>query len=153
MKLLELQQKQMDYQRYASNVADGTVSLNDLLDCPASMFNRMSVFMVYSNQAAMAGAQQKFGQTMALAQGQGIFANMQAQQQQQYQQAMFKSLYDQERENFSKVEQKILNNEDTKIQQQIAQIQTQLTMLDAEEKSVSEAESKAAENSAPKYVA
>lgn len=153
MKLLELQQRQLELQSYASSIADSTVSLNDLMNSPASMFNRMSIFMVNSHQFSMSGAQQKFGPMVAMAQAQGAFANLQPQMQQQYQQMMFKNLYDQERERFSKVEQQLLHKEDTKIQQQIAQIQTQLTMLDSEEKNVTEAESKAAEASAPKYVA
>lgn len=150
LKLMELKKKLMDLQTYASSIADGTVSMNDLMNAPASQFSRMSIFMNYSHQSAMQGAQQKFAY---LSQTPGAMPQMQnAQQQQQYSQMMFKNLYDQEREKTSKIETKILNQQDTKIQQDIARMETQLKMLDSEEQSVSDAEGKAAEKSAPKYV-
>lgn len=150
-KLLNLKQKLMDLQTYASNIADGTVSMNDLMTAPASMFNRMSIFMMSSHQASMAGASEKFA---LMSQVPGAMPQMQnAQLQEQYANMMFKNLYDQEREKFGKVEQKILNQQDTKIQQECARMETQLKMLDAEESKVSEAEDKAAEKSAPKYMA
>lgn len=150
-KLLNLKQKLMDLQSYASSIADGTVSLNDLMKAPPSMFNRMSIFMMYSHEAAMSGAQQKYA---LLSQTPGAIPPMQdPNMQQQYAQMMFKNLYDQEREKTSKVEQKILNEQDKKIQQEVARIETQLKMLDAEEQTVTQAEDKAAEKGAPKYVA
>lgn len=150
-KLMMLRQKQMDLQSYAASIADGSVSLNDLMKAPASQFNRMSIFMMYSHQSAMMGAQQKFGM---MSQVPGAIPPVQdPQMQQQYQQMLFKNLYDQERERFNKQEQAILNEQDKKMEQEMNQIQTQLSMLEAEEKTVSEAETKAAESSAPKYVA
>jgi hypothetical protein len=148
MKLMNLRQKLMDLQSYASSIADGTVSMNDLMGAPASMFARMSIFMMYSHQASMAGAQGNFAQMMQIP---GAMPQMQnAQMQQQYQQMMFKNLYNQEREKFSKQEQKILNQQDTKIQQEIAQAETKLKMLDADDEKVRAAEDKEAEK-APKY--
>lgn len=150
-RLMQLQQKLMDLQSYASSIADGTVSLNDLMNAPASMFSRMSVFMMYSHQAAMTGAQQNYQPMVAMAQSQGVFANMPPQQQQQMSQMIFKNLYDQQREKFNKVEQSVLNQEEKKIQQQVAQLQTQLQMLDAEQKTTQEQVDKDAKDSAPKY--
>ncbi len=150
-KLMNLKQKLMDLQTYASNIADGTVSMNDLMTAPASMFNRMSIFMMSSHQASLSGASEKF---TLMSQIPGSMPQMQNPQlQEQYANMMFKNLYDQEREKFGKVEQKILNQQDTKIQQECSRLETQLKMLDAEEQQVSESEGKAAEKSAPKYVA
>lgn len=150
-KLLNLKQKLMDLQSYASSIADGTVSLNDLMKAPPSMFNRMSIFMMYSHQSAMSGAQQKYA---LLSQTPGAIPPMQdPNMQQQYAQMMFKNLYDQEREKTSKIETKMLNEQDKRIQQETARIETQLKMLDAEEQTVTQAEDKAAEKGAPKYVA
>jgi len=151
MKLMNLKQKLMELQSYASSIADGSVSMNDLMNAPASMFGRMSIFMMYSHQAAMTGANEKFPMMQQMAAQQ--MQQMPQQYQQQYQQSMFKSLYDQEKEKFSKNEQNILNQQDKRIEQETAQIETQLKMLDSEETKVSEAEDKAAEKGAPKYVA
>lgn len=152
-KLLDLNKKLMDLQSYAANIADGTVSINDLMSAPPSLFSRMTMFMNYSHQSSYAMAQERFNPTMAAAQAQGIFATMQPEMQQQYQQLIFKNLYDQSRQQFAEVEKKIMDKEGTKIEQERAQIETQLQMLAAEEKTVTDAETKEAENSAPKYVA
>lgn len=151
MKLLNLKQKLMELQSYASSIADGSVSMNDLMNAPASMFGRMSIFMMASHQVGMAGAQEKFPMMQQMSAPQ--MAQMPQQYQQQYQQMMFKSLYEQEKEKFSKNEQNILNQQDKRMEQEQAQIETQLKMLDTEEQKVSEAEDKAAEKGAPKYVA
>jgi len=151
MKLIGLKLKLMDLQSYASSIADGTVSMNDLMNSPPSQFGRMSIFMMYSHQAAMAGAQQKFG---LMSQTPGVMPPTQDPNlQQQYQYMLFKNLYEQERQNFSKMEAKMLNEQNKKIEQEVAQVETQLKMIEAQENSVKEAEAKAAENSAPKYVA
>lgn len=153
MQLMDLQQKQVDYDSYAASIGDGTVSLNDLMECPASMFNRMSLFMFGSHAASMTNAQQKFGQTFNLAQSQGVFANMQQQQVQQYQQSMFKSLYDQGRENFRQTEQKILNKEDLQIKSKMTKIQDEINKLEKEQDKIAEAKNKEIERTTPKYVA
>jgi len=151
MKLMLLKQKLFDLQSYASSIADGSVSMNDLMNAPASQFNRMSIFMQYSHQAALQGAQEKFA---VMSQVPGAIPQMQnAELQQRFSQMMFKSFYEQEKEKFNKVEQKVLNDQDKRIEQEVASIETQLKMLDAEEQKVTEAEDKAAEKGAPKYVA
>ena len=151
MKLMELKQKLMELQTYASSIADGSVSMNDLMNAPASMFGRMSIFMMYSHQAGMAGAQEKMPMMSQMSAPQ--MQQMAPQMQQQYQQAMFKSLYDQEKETFSKNEQRILNEQEKRGSMEVSKIETQLKMLDKDEEEVSKAEDKAAEKSAPKYVA
>lgn len=150
-RLLELNRKLMDLQTYAASIADGSVSMNDLMSAPASMFSRMSIFMQYSHQLAMSGAQQKFA---VMSQVPGSMPQMpNPELQQQYAQMMFKNLYDQEREKASKQEDKILNLENKKIEQEKAQIETQLKMLDAEEEQVKKGEDDGAKKSAPQYVA
>lgn len=151
LKLMQLRKRQMDLQSYASSIADGTVSLNDLMGAPASVFMRMNSFMIYSHQAAMMGAQQNLPGMIAMTQANGVFANLNPQMQQQYQQMIFKNLYDKEREKFSHQEEKVLNQEDKRIEQQVAHLNTQLQMLEAEEKSLEQAETKEAERSAPKF--
>lgn len=141
----------MDLQSYASSIADGSVSMNDLMGAPASVFSRMTNFMMASHQQALMGAQMGIGGMLAMAQANGVFNNLQPEMQKQYQYMLFKNLYDKEREKFSHQEEKILHTEDKRIEQQIAQINTQLQMLEAEEKNVTQAESEEAKNSAPKF--
>lgn len=150
-KIIQLRQRQMDLQSYASSIGDGTVSMNDLMGAPASVFMRMNAFMTSSHQQSLMGAQMNIGGMLAMAQANGVFANLNPMMQQQYQQLLFKSLYDKEREKFNQHEQKMLNQEDKRIDQQIAQLTTQLQMLEAQEKAISEAESREAQNAAPKF--
>lgn len=151
LKLVELRKKLMDLHDYSSSIADGNVSLNDLMKVPPSQFNRMSVFMMYSHQSAMAGAQEKYAY---MSQVPGAVPQMQTPQlQQQFSQMMFKNLYDQERQKFQKVEEKLLNNEDKKIEQEIEKIKTDLQMIEADDKNLESAQEKGAQESSAKYVA
>lgn len=150
-KLLDLRQKQYDLQNYASSIADGAVSFNDLMGAPPTMFGRMVGFMSASHQQALMGAQMGMPGMLAMAAGNGIFNNLDAQTQQQYQYMMFKNLYDKEREKFSRQEEKILHTEDKRIEQQVAQLNTQLQMLEAEEKNVEKAEDEEAKRSVPRF--
>lgn len=150
-KLLNLNQRMMDLQTYAASIADGSVTPNDLMSAPASLFGRMTAYMNYSHQYAMAGAQNKFGQFMIM--NQANYAQVPDEFKQQYQQIMFKGLYEQERAQAAEVEKKLLNVEEKKIEQEVLRIQTQLKMLDSEQEQVSKSEDDAAKKSAPQYVA
>lgn len=150
LRLMQLRQKQMDLQTYAANIADGTVSLNDLLTTPSALFPRMMQFMQYSNAYAYQGAQQK----LAMMGMMGAFNQLGAmppQQQQMYQSIMMQQLMKQEQENVSRGEQKRLNAEDKKIEQEIARLDTQLKMLEAEEQGVDKAEDNGIKSSTPRF--
>ncbi len=150
-RLMQVTKKLSDLQQYSANIGDGSVSMFDMMNTPASMFNRQMMFSMYSHNMALAGAQQNFMMMQPM-------MNMQMQQmdpsaQAMYQQWVFKNLYQQQKERINKVEQKLLNQQETQIQQEKAKIESQLKMLDQELQSVSEAENKAIENWKPNYVA
>jgi len=148
-KLLQLSQKLRDLQSYSASIADGSVSMNDLMTVPPSLFNRMSSFMISSDQASKAGAQEKF-QLMRMTPG-AMPQVQDPQQQQMYSQMLFKNLYDQERERFSKVEEKMLNEQDKKIQSEYDRMSTQLKMLEKELEEVDKAEDNSIKSSTPKF--
>lgn len=151
MRLMELRQKLMDLQSYSANIADGSVSMNDLMTSPSSMFNRLSLFMTVSHNLAYQNATAK---TFYLSNVPGAIPNFQnPQMQQQYQQTMFQKFYEEEKQNFSKQETKVLNAQETQIQQEIAKIETQLKMYEAEEEKDAKAEDDGIKKSAPNYVA
>jgi hypothetical protein len=152
-KLTQMSEKLRNLQSYSSSISDGSVSLNDLMNAPASVFGRMSSFMMYSHQASCAGAQQKF--PMMQMQQQVAMQQMPQMQnpqvQEQFSQMLFKNLYDQERQKFSKIEEKLLNEQDKKLSSEKEKLDTQLKMLDEELKSVSAAEDNSIKSSAPKF--
>lgn len=152
-RLMQITQKLSDLQQYASNIADGSVSMSDMLNTPSSMFGRQLMYMQYAHNGALFGAQQK----MALMQPQ-IAMQMQAmgnnpQYQQMYQQWIFRSLYAQERERMGKQEQKLLNEQEKQIQAEKMKIETQLKMLDQELESVKQGEDAAVKQWKPEYTA
>lgn len=150
LRLMQLRQKQMDLQTYAANIADGTTSLNDLLTTPSALFPRMMQFMQYSNAYAAQAAQQKFAM-MGMMGAFNQLGAMPPQQQQMYQSIMMQQLMKQEQETISRSEQKRLNVEDKKIEQEIARLETQLKMIDAEEQGLERGEDAGIKSSTPRY--
>lgn len=151
-RLMNLTRKLSDMQQYAANIADGSVSMSDMMNTPSSMFGRQMMYMQYAHNGALFGAQQK----MAMMQPQ-IAMQMQQMQdpnyQAMYQQWIFKSLYDQERERMGKQETKLLNEQEKQIQAEKAKLETQLKLLDQELEACKQGEEAAVKQWKPEYTA
>ena len=151
-RLMNLTRKLSDLQQYAANIADGSVSRSDMMNTPSSMFGRQMMYMQYAHNGALFGAQQK----MAMMQPQ-IAMQMQQMQdpnyQAMYQQWIFKSLYDQERERMGKQETKLLNEQEKQIQAEKAKLETQLKLLDQELEACKQGEDAAIKQWKPEYTA
>ena len=148
--MMQLTKQMTDLQQYAANIADGEVSMYDMVNTPASMFNRQLMFSMYSHNMALQGANQNFMMMSPV-------INMQMQQiapnnQAMYQNWIFNNLYKQQKEKINKYEQKMLNEQETVMQQKKARLETQLKMVEQELESVKEAEEKAIESWRPQYV-
>lgn len=150
-RLMNLTKKLTDLQQYSANIADGSVSMNDMMNTPGSMFGRQMMYMQYAHNGALAGAQQKMMmmQPMIAMQMQQMQPNMQS----MYQNWIFKSLYDQERERIRKQETKLLNEQEKQIQAEKAKLETQLKLLDQEYEACKQAEDKAIQHWKPEYTA
>lgn len=70
-----------------------------------------------------------------------------------YQQWIFKSLYDQERERMGKQETKLLNEQEKQIQAEKAKLETQLKLLDQELEACKQGEDAAVKQWKPEYTA
>ena len=151
-RLMNLTRKLSDMQQYAANIADGSVSMSDMMNTPSSMFGRQMMYMQYAHNGALFGAQQK----MAMMQPQ-IAMQMQQMQdpnyQAMYQQWIFKSFYDQERERMGKQETKLLNEQEKQIQAEKAKLETQLKLLDQELEACKQGEDAAVKQWKPEYTA
>lgn len=148
-KITQLSEKLNNLTSYASCIADGAVSMSDLMNVPPSLFNRMSMFMMWSHAGATSGAQEKYEFMRMTPNAMPKMPN--AELQQEYSRLMFKNFYDQEREKFKKVEEKLLDNEEKKITQEKEKLQTLLKEIESELDQVRTAEDKAAKDSAPKF--
>ena len=152
-RLMQLTQKLSELQQYAANIADGSVSMSDMLNTPGTMFGRQMMYMQYAHNGALFGAQQKMAmmQPMIAMQMQQMGNNPAYQQ--MYQNWIFNSLYEQERQRMGKQEQKLLNEQEKQIQAEKLKIETQLKLLDQELESVKEGENKAVQQWKPEYTA
>lgn len=132
-KILKLDQKLSDLQRYSSSIGDENISMFDMMNLPSSVTARAMAFMNYSHNGALRGAQMNL-QMM----GPQIQAQMQQMQQMaqadanamaQYQQWMFMNLYKQELSKYQKHEAKLLNEQEKEIQKEKASLTTELQII------------------------
>lgn len=126
--MVEENQKMMDLQTFAANISDGSISMEEMMTTPNSMFSRSSVFIQSSNMMAMTGAQQKMQYVMRMPGAVPQIADPRAQQ--MYMQAMFKNFYDQNKTQVAEIERKKLAVEETKIQQKLGVLQARKSMLE-----------------------
>lgn len=153
--LMQKQQAKTELSTYSASVADGSISFEDLSNCPSQLFGRMTNFMFNSHNAAMMGAQSNMAQMQAAgalggAQGTDTAA---VQQQQMYNQLVFQNLYKQQREQYAKYEAKILNEQEKQMDQEVIKLQNELTLVQNEYASLSKAVDSAAQNDTAQYVA
>jgi len=151
-RLMQITNKLSDLQQYAANIADGSVSMSDMMNTPGSMFGRQLMYMNYAHNAALFGAQQQMA--MMEPQIQMQMSQMgNPQYQQMYQNWIFRSLYEQQRQLVGKQEQKLLNEQEKQIQAEKAKIETQLKMLDQELEAVKQGEQEGIKQMKPEYTA
>jgi predicted nuclease with TOPRIM domain len=149
-KLNDLHEQLMDLQNYSATISTGSITMSDVANAPASVFSRLMNFMSYSTANASQGAQSKFSIFQAST---PLPAFSDATQQQNYMNAVMQSFYKQEMDNCIKVETKLLNAKETKIQQEISRLQTRLSMLETEENSAKSAQQQSAQNTGVNYAA
>ena len=157
-RIVALTRKLNELQQYAANIGDGTLSMTDMLNVPASMFNRTMAFMMYSHNGALRGAQMNMQMmspqiNMQIQQMQQMSQNQDPNAAAMYQNYIFQNLYKQELEKYQKHEQKLLNQQEQEIQQEKARLEAQLRMIEAEYESTVQAEKQSAQFWKPEYVA
>lgn len=157
-RLMALTRKLNHLQQYAANIGDGTISMQDMMNIPASQFNRAMAFMAYSHNGALRGAQQNMQMMgpqiqMQLQQMQQTQQGQNPQQAQMYQKWIFNNLYKQELQKYQQHETKLLNQQEKEIEQEKARLEAQLRMLDAEYQSTADAEKQSYQFWKPEYTA
>lgn len=133
-KVMKLRRKMSELRSYVSLIADGKVSISDLMNCPGNYFQSMSIFMVGSHQMAQASAQQKMAY---MSQVPGAMPQIpDPQMQQQYLKAMQMNFYDQARKESANQVAEKARIEGDGIEQELASATQQLAMLQEEKKQV-----------------
>ena len=147
--LMQKKQELYDLQSYTAAIADGSVSMNDLTTSPASMFGNMSQYMVGSHNYAMNAAQQNMAYLQGTNQIGQVSADATAQN--QYQMAVFKYLYDQQKAQYQKAEEAKLQVKNKQIDNECLKLEQQLKQLEAEYQSIGSSVDKYASECAPRY--
>lgn len=133
-RVMKLRRKMSELRSYVSLIADGKVSMNDLMSCPSSYFQSMSVFMVGSHRMALSQSQQ---QMAYMSQVPGAMPQVQdPQMQQQYLRAMQMNFYEQARKASAHQVEEQARKEGEGIEQELASASQQLEMLKAEKTAV-----------------
>jgi len=150
-RMTQLNRKLQDLQQYSANISDGKISMSDMMNTPGSMFGRQMMFMQYSHNASIMGAQQQYQMMQPMLQMQ-MQQMPDANSRAMYQQWAFQNLYEQQRQQAAKQEEKLLNQQEKEIQQEITKLQAQEKMLSNELEAIKQAENSAYERLKPNYV-
>lgn len=149
---MQLNMELEDLKSYGTNIADGQLSLAEMMSAPGSMFNRQMQYMMASSQYAQMSAQNQMNQLSSNPMYQQMMAQSQnAQLQQAYQMMMYKSFYKQAQEQFAKYEAKLLNEKEKEMSKEKVSLETELAMIEEEIKATKEAVKNDVQNFVPQY--
>lgn len=151
-RLMQLNMEINDLKEYATNIADGSLSLSEMMSAPGSMFNRQMQYMMASSQYSQMVAQNQMTQLSSNPLYQQMMAQSQnAQLQQQYQMMMYRSFYKQAQQQFAKYEAKLLNEKQKEMSKEKLSLESELAMIDEEIKATKEATKNDVQNFVPQY--
>ena len=151
-KLAKLTKKMRDMQRYSSLVANGGVSIGDLLNSPGTMMGRAMNYLSYAHNTSLQYMNQN-APAMQMMYQQQIGAAQNPQQQMMMQNYIMRSLYTQGRDYAAQVETRNLKDEEAKMQSEKEQLETQAQEIAQELKAAKEARDQDIKDMAPKYTA
>lgn len=151
-RLTKLAIEMNDLKTYATNIADGKLSMTEMASCPTSMFNRQMQYMMASSQYCQMAAQNQMTQLTSNPLYQQMMAQSQnAQMQAEYQKMMYRSFYKQAQEQFSKYEAKLLNEKEAEMQKEKISLENDLAMINEEIKSTKDGVKNDIPNFVPQY--
>lgn len=149
-RLAKLTKRLRDVQQYAATIANGGISIGDLLNSPSSMMGRTIGYLGFAHNSAIAYMnqnapfmQQLYMQQMGQAQD--------PQQQQMMQQYIMRQLYMQGRERAMQIETRNLKLEEDRLAQEKEKLETLGKSIDQELKAAKEARDQGIKDMAPKY--
>ena len=148
----KITRKLADLTAYAATVGNGGVSIGDLLSLPGSQLGRAMQYLGYAHDSAMQYMQQNeagFINFYMQQMGQG----QTPEQQQQMQEWIRRSLYEQGRDRAMQVETKNLKIEEDKLKQEKEKLDVLAQEIQQELEAAQKGRDAAIKDMAPKYVA
>lgn len=149
-RLSKLTRRLRDVQQYAATIANGGVSIGDLLNSPSSMMGRTMNYLGFAHNSALQYMQQNapYMQQMYMQQ---MGQQQTPQQQQQMNEYIMRQLYQQGRDRALQVEEKNLKMEEARLSQEKEKLETLGKEISAELQAAKEARDQGIKDMAPKY--
>lgn len=151
-RLAKITKQLRDFQQYSSIVANGSISIGDLLSSPGSMMGRTMNYLAFAHNSSMQYMQQNapYMQQMYMQQ---MGQQQNAQQQQQMQNYIMRMLYMQGRDRAAQIETRNLNQEEKRIAQEKEKTEALLASVNQELQAAKQARDQGIKDMAPKYTA
>ena len=102
-----------DLKTYGQNIADGGITIGEMMKTPTSMYTRQLFYMNNAAQYCQMNANMQMQQLMNTPYYQSMMAQQDPQVQQAYQQMLQQSFYKQAQQQFSKYEANLINEKET----------------------------------------
>ena len=148
-RLLKLSRKLRDLQQYAALIANGGISIGEMLNSPGSMMGRTMNYLAFAHNSSLQYMQQNapYMQQMYMQQMQG----QNAQQQQQFQALLMRKLYEQGRDRAMQIETRNLKVEEERITQEKEKLEALGKSIEAELQAAKQGRDQGIKDMAPKY--
>lgn len=122
-----------DLKSYGQNIADGGISIGEMMRTPTSMYTRQLNYMNWAAQYSETNATNQMQQLMATP----YYQNMMAQQtdpnvQQSYQKMLYESFYKQAQAQFSKYEVSLIHEKERAMEEERQTIQEEISAIEGE---------------------
>ena len=151
-KLAKLTKKTRDMAQYSSLVANGGITIGNLLSTPGSMMNRSMNYLGYAHNSALQYMQQN-APMMQQMYMQQIGMQQNPMQQQQMNNYIMQSLYIQGRDRAAQIETRNLKEEEAKMASEKEQLEAALQAVTTELQSAREARNQESKDWKPNYTA
>lgn len=135
-KLMKIMDRIRGLTRYASNIADGLISMRESHDVPTDLFCRQMQFQQASHAMAYNMANQQMNMMMPMMQ-----MNLQSvppQMQQQYLNSQFMAFYQEARKQAAQEEQRVLHEQEKELEEEKEKLKVLIAEYDGEIKSLNE---------------
>ncbi len=149
-RLTQLTKKLQSLQQYSALIANGGVSIGDLLSSPGVNMGRMMNYLAWAHNNSLLYMQQNAPQAISWYQSQ-MGNSQNAANNQQMQRWIMLQLYQQGRDRAMQIETRNLKVEEDKIAQEKERLEAQGKSVEAELKSAREGRDQAIKDMAPRY--
>jgi len=121
-----------DLKTYGQNIADGGISIGEMMKTPTSMYSRQLVYMNNAAQYCQTSANFQMQQLMNTPYYQSMMAAQDPQIQQAYQAMMQQSFYKQAQQEFSKYEANMIHEKETAMEEEKQSIKEEIEAIEGE---------------------